>query len=145
VNFIVYGVKKNSKTPNTGNDSGAITLPNSSRIKAENGLLQNYKQQQDKKITSLSCTSNCTSAQLYHTKLTTKTQTTYNMKTLYHSTENVSTTAPERSCIFKLLFFNANTHYHHLLLPLQPNGSHHSHQIFNVNSIIILISCDRAS
>jgi len=33
VHFIVYDVKESSETPNRGNDSGAITLPNSSRAK----------------------------------------------------------------------------------------------------------------
>jgi len=45
VHFIVYGVKKNSRTPNRGNDSGAITLPNSTRAKPKT---DNYRTSSNK-------------------------------------------------------------------------------------------------
>jgi hypothetical protein len=48
VNFMVFGVKMNSRTPNRGNDSGAITLPNRPRAKAENWTI--YRTTRSNKI-----------------------------------------------------------------------------------------------
>jgi len=130
VHFIVYGVSKNSKTPNRGNDSGAITLLNSSRPKAENGLLQDYKQQQNKNKITISDNSHTERFQHNYAKRSSP------LKHKLHRTWKLCITAQKmypplhlNAHVYSNLFFYANTHYHHLLFLLQPNGSHHSYQI----------------